>query len=943
MKNGKNESLGKFQDLLKTLFQFEASDLDFGIYRVLNYKRDLIEKFINDDLARKVDEAFSKYQEKISERINEEFEQKKQEVIKTLGEDALTTTGDIKEQFKDFPVAKEYRRLKENKDEIRTIDDIKLQVYNDLYEFFSRYYEDGDFVPHYRYSIKSHKYAIPYNGEEVKLYWANYDQYYIKTGELFRDYTFNIPYSKHKCVFRVVRAKEEVGNNKATKERFFVLDDDNPVQIDEKEIVIRFQYRELTEEEIKHYDVAGGSNTAKQEKINAKLYDTIVDRISDIKDNIKDALQSKNNNNAPLLLYQLNRFTRKNTSDYFIHKNLKKFLTEQLDYFIKSEVLSIETLEEEKNIDKHITRAKVVKEIGEDIIDFLAQIEDFQKRLWEKKKFVISTEYVITTDRVPSKFYDEIWNNQEQRKEWEDLGFDIPQTKEELSQRKLPIDTKYFSQSFKEQLLEELTKDASLDDLLDGVLIKSENWQALNLLLNKYKEKVQTIYIDPPFNTENEQFLYKDNYKDSSWITLMENRLELAKQVLHNEGSIYLHLDENADYLGRFLMNEKFIYRREIIWNTSPLNIAGFKTKTDNWIYATGMILFYTKSQKYFFNTLHYEIPKFIKGYFKYDGEDEFGKYRMSRYGQKIYSSEEKGDAISNIWNDILSFNYVATAADESWKFFTQKPERLLRRIIEASSKKGDVVADFFLGSGTTTAVAHKLGRKWIGVEMGEHFWTVVLPRMKKVIAYDKSGISKEKDVKEIYNEKTAGGFFKYQVLEQYEDSLDNIELTENPKLRELFKDEYLLKYFLNFETKESPYLLNIDMLKNPFAYKLKVNLSEVGEPTEAVIDIPETFVYLLGLKVDKIKTRTDNGRKYLFILGGKDSQSYAVVFREYSDEWTEDDFIKDKQFIKQELEPWQPSIVYVNGQCTLTSDFNGALIEVRNIEDSFKKLMEGA
>lgn len=946
VKNNKDESLVKFQELLKTLFQFEASDLDFGIYRILNYKRDLIEKFINDDLARKVDKAFSKYQEKIGEKIDEKLEQKKQEVIKLLGNSAIDVNGDIVDKYKDAPIAQDYMELKEKVDEPQTIDDIndiKSQVYNDLYNFFSRYYEDGDFVPHYRYSIKSHKYAIPYNGEEVKLYWANYDQYYIKTGELFRDYTFNIPNSEYKCVFRVVRAKEEVGNNKATKERFFVLDDDNPVQIDEKEIVIRFQYRELTEEEIKHYDVAGGSNTAKQEKINAKLYDTIVDRISDIKDNIKDALQSKNNNNAPLLLYQLNRFTRKNTSDYFIHKNLKKFLTEQLDYFIKSEVLSIETLEEEKNIDKHITRAKVVKEIGEDIIDFLAQIEDFQKRLWEKKKFVISTEYVITTDRVPSKFYDGIWSNQEQRKEWEDLGFDIPQTKEELSQRKLPIDTKYFSQSFKEQLLEELTKDASLDDLLDGVLIKSENWQALNLLLNKFKEKVQTIYIDPPFNTENEQFLYKDNYKDSSWITLMENRLELAKQVLHNEGSIYLHLDENADYLGRFLMNEKFIYRREIIWNTSPLNIAGFKTKTDNWIYATGMILFYTKSQKYFFNTLHYEIPKFIKGYFKYDGEDEFGKYRMSRYGQKIYSSEEKGDAISNIWNDILSFNYVATAADESWKFFTQKPERLLRRIIEASSKKGDVVADFFLGSGTTTAVAHKLGRKWIGIEMGEYFWTVVLPRMKKVLAYDKSGISKEQDVKEIYNEKTAGGFFKYQVLEQYEDSLDNIELTENPKLRELFKDEYLLKYFLNFETKESPYLLNIDMLKNPFAYKLKVNLSEVGEPTEAVIDIPETFVYLLGLKVDKIKTRTENGRKYLFILGEKDSQSYAVVFREYSDEWTEDDFIKDKQFIKQELEPWQPSIVYVNGQCTLTSDFNGTQIEVRNIEDSFKKLMEEA
>jgi adenine-specific DNA-methyltransferase len=108
------------------------------------------------------------------------------------------------------------------------------------------------------------------------------------------------------------------------------------------------------------------------------------------------------------------------------------------------------------------------------------------------------------------------------------------------------------------------------------------------LILEKYKEKIRLIYIDPPFNTENEQFLYKDNYKDSSWITLIDNRLELAKQILHNEGSIYLHLDENADYYGRFLMDRRFIYKREIFWNTSSLNIAGFKTKADNWIYATG-------------------------------------------------------------------------------------------------------------------------------------------------------------------------------------------------------------------------------------------------------------------------------------------------------------------------------------------------------------------
>jgi len=284
-------------------------------------------------------------------------------------------------------------------------------------------------------------------------------------------------------------------------------------------------------------------------------------------------------------------------------------------------------------------------------------------------------------------------------------------------------------------------------------------------------------------------------------------------------------------------MNEKFIYRREIIWNTSPLNIAGFKTKTDNWIYATGMILFYTKSQKYFFNTLHYEIPKFIKGYFKYDGEDEFGKYRMSRYGQKIYSSEEKGDAISNIWNDILSFNYVATAADESWKFFTQKPERLLRRIIEASSKKGDVVADFFLGSGTTTAVAHKLGRKWIGVEMGEHFYSVVLPRMKRVLAYDKSGISKE--VKEYQG----GGFFKYYELEQYEETLANCKYEDSDLFTSPSKTPYQEYVFMKDEKMLKA--LEVDYENN----KVKVDLTKLYPN----IDIAETLSNLTGKWIKRI------------------------------------------------------------------------------------------
>ncbi|MGC8844206.1 MAG: DNA methyltransferase, partial [bacterium] len=169
---------------------------------------------------------------------------------------------------------------------------------------------------------------------------------------------------------------------------------------------------------------------------------------------------------------------------------------------------------------------------------------------------------------------------------------------------------------------------------------------------------------------------------------------------------------------------------------------------------------------------------------------------RLIKEGRLVY---EKGkwylitymEPLKDVWIDYQGYSRM-------WNFPTENSEILLKRVIESTSNEGDLVMDFFLGSGTTTAVAHKLKRKWIGIEMGEHFYSVVLPRMKKVLAYDKSGISKEEDVKEKYNEKTAGGFFKYHTLEQYEDALENIEFEEQDKL--LYKlPDYFVKYMLEW------------------------------------------------------------------------------------------------------------------------------------------------
>lgn len=967
------ESIQKFQHLLKKLFQFETSDLDFGIYRILNYKRDQIKRFIEKDLVDKVESAFAKHKDERLTNINQRFEEAKQKVIQGLGTRAFTPTGELKGEFKDTPLGRDFLSIKAQKDEAETIDEIKSQVFNDLYNFFSRYYEEGDFVPQYRYSIKGHKYVIPYNGEEVKLYWANNEQYYTKTELLFRDYTFKA--NNYKIIFRIIKAKEELGSKKTTKARFFVLDDDNPVSAGDKALIIRFQYRELTEEEVKSYDVEGGSNTAKQEKINQKTCDEILKMVNDIK--LKALLGKEYKNEKPFLLYQISRFTAKNTKDYFIHKNLKKFLSEQLDYFIKAEVLDIETLEKERFLDKHITRAKVVREIGKNIIDFLSHIEDFQKRLWEKKKFILKTEYVITLDKIKEyageeflkEAMKEILKNKEQLKEWQELGFGEIKSEKDLilsknqtgtEYKKLPIDTKYFSLNFKEKLLEKLTEKADLDDILDGLLIKSENWQALNLILEKYKEKVQTIYIDPPFNT-GEDFLFKDKYQDSSWLTLIENRLELAKNLLKADGNIFLHLDWNADYYGRFLLDKVFgkdNFLNEVVWRIGWL--SGYKTAAERFVRNHDILLFYAKDKNIsFFNKDKAYIPYFsferdlisneIKSIVKKWNIEQVRNIKINFKDDqwRVYKigleTKEGAYPIEDTWNcseyEELHSNKIKRNAKEytpNGSEITQKPEQLLRRVIELTTRGGDIVLDFFLGSGTTSAVSHKLNRQWIGIEFGNYFETDALYRMKHVLAgqsrREPCGISK--DVKW-----QGGGFFKYQILEQYEDTLDNIELKENQRAQELFKDEYLLKYFLDYETRESPYLLNIDMLKNPFAYKLKVNLEEVGEPQEEVVDIPETFNYLLGLKVKKIKARS-NRRKYLFILGEREGKDIAIVWREYDDNWNEKDFKEDKKFIIKELLPWTPHIVYVNGQSVLTPKLGKHTAEIRYIEPEFKRLM---
>jgi adenine-specific DNA-methyltransferase len=253
----------------------------------------------------------------------------------------------------------------------------------------------------------------------------------------------------------------------------------------------------------------------------------------------------------------LRRYTARNTFDYFIHKDLSGFLRRELDFYIKNEVMHLDDVENESapRVEQYLSKIKVIRRIAGKIIDFLAQIEDFQKKLWLKKKFVVETNYCITLDRIPEEFYPEIAANEAQREEWVRLfaideiegdlttpGYSVPLTVEFLQAHPtLVVDTRHFAAGFVQRLIEAI---GELDELTDGLLIHSENFQGLQLLATRHKSACGVIYIDPPYNTDASAIAYKNDYKDSSWLSLIENRLLTAWPYLCPSGVLCIAIDD---------------------------------------------------------------------------------------------------------------------------------------------------------------------------------------------------------------------------------------------------------------------------------------------------------------------------------------------------------------------------------------------------------------
>jgi len=521
-----SEVYKKLIKTLQTIFEMDKADLDFGIYRIINQKSDEINQFLENDLLPQVTEAFADF----TAGGKTEVEAELQQLIKTL-----TDAGMDPEQ------SPKVRELQEKMKSSVDITAVENDVYSHLHTFFSRYYDKGDFISQRRY--KSDAYAIPYEGEEVKLYWANQDQYYIKSSEHLRDYAFTVEQGDEKSVrIHLVEADTEKDNIKAKsdEERRFVLDSDNPLAVTDGELTIRFQY------------ILVGQK--KQEKLNSDAVKTIFEQegLDEWLDLLKQKAPTEKNPDRTLLEKHLNDYTARNTFDYFIHKDLGGFLRRELDFYIKNEVFHLDDIDDAafEVTDQHLRKIKVIRTIAHKLIRMLAQLENFQKKLWLKKKFVVEANYCITLDRVPVEMYGKIVGCSEQHTEWLGLGFtteDTEITDDYLEENPyLILDTKFFDDEFKTELLASIE---NLDEQCDGLLINSDNYQALNNIQDRYRDQIQCVYIDPPYNTSENAFLYKNNYKHSSWLSMMANRVLVTPSLMKSSG-VFLGAIDDTEYSG---------------------------------------------------------------------------------------------------------------------------------------------------------------------------------------------------------------------------------------------------------------------------------------------------------------------------------------------------------------------------------------------------------
>ena len=610
--NPTNEALNTLREKLRDMFHFAHNDLDFGIFRILKIKRDEINQFIDEKLPNVVDEALAEVTDSL---YNSQLAEVKEYVEKEGGATEQGYLNDVSGNLQLLIDFLEYKQqdelippLQTNPEDLKS--KLAFRVYNHIHGFFEGYYRDGDFGYNDR-STAQYKVDYPdeadYDGTDTLFHWKCRDSYYVKTATGFNSVTFEVEGKRIEYRLEGKSSSGTAQNSNRDDFKHYRFDRIEPPKPDDTEqtwrVILHLAetstpkvevYREMNAQifsETDNVDLYLHESPKKGEELGkpifknlANTYDKVNDgRLQGIKalqvklENYADKLAShpdfkelgKNKTERQAALEKRPRVVRFHTfdknlntffvgmdSDYFIHKDLDRFLkTEQRRYIQNTILGDLETLLNPSPENPAFAIATAFRNVTNEIIALLVAVETFQKQLFLMKKKVVSTDYLISVGQISEATKDDseqrealikdILKNEGQLNDWRNtFGIDITEQLPLLDgvYPTLPLDTRYFDDAFVDKLLS-LFDD--LESQIDGVLLNSENFQAMDLLMEKYRGAIRCVHIDPPYNTNTSGFLYKNDYQHSSWLTMMENRLSLAEQLMAPDSCILCHIDEH--------------------------------------------------------------------------------------------------------------------------------------------------------------------------------------------------------------------------------------------------------------------------------------------------------------------------------------------------------------------------------------------------------------
>ena len=829
-----------------------------------------------------------------------------------------------------------------------------------LATFFSGYHDRGELVALPRYPDPAR--AMSADGRDVKLHWPHLDHLHLKAAEHPHDLTTDlegvIGLERPRLRFRLSFCEPGQDQQPAALKRRYMLREADPVELRADELTVWFDYR-VPESGTRRQPAQGLLNEATESRILAALptsdWHAVLSRKAD-----------RGAGTRTLLGDHLHQFTRRQASDRFIHKDLGGFLRKELDFFIKNEVFLLEETEglNGADLEASLRKIRVLRAVGHAVVERLSRIENARKNLFLKRKFVLRSRWIFTLDEVPEPDRPQMWAIPALVETWCRL---TGLTATELRFRTdlipgLPVDTSLLPGALATRLI------VALGDRVErpsGCVVAGENFQALRLMQARFRGDVQFVYLDPPYNTGGNGFLYRDGYRQSAWASMIIDRLAAVRELMSPEGVAFFSIDGHSNHLLKILGQSLFgaenevgeiavclnpkgrqlgeffatsheyllTYARDVrqtclvAASVDAVNQADFPLEENGLSYrllplrntnrkfnpqtrpnlyyplyidtGTGEVrsVFFEGAQEVFpvFGSGEPAVWRWGRPKAHLEATALTGRLVKGRKGerwdvfQKDVCAGTRTRKLTSFWTSEESGSTDGAVAElkaMGCAFTSPKPTKLIRRLLGLVPSHA-LVLDCFAGSGTTGAATWLANaqdggsRRFLLVEMGDHVWTTILPRLQKMMI----SLSWKDGRPAASPDQTALSrptLLRVCEIESHDDALENVWRPSSdgdpvPLVNAHTADEGVTLGYM-FEAPDVAPRLNVDRFLRPWDCRLRVRRNGIMQ--DSPVDMVETFNLLIGLRVNRYETLGQEG--LLFVRGDDPAgRRVTVIWRD--------------------------------------------------------------